>query len=501
MPDQTREEQEQNNKSYRSIFKATSIFGGVQVYKILISIIRSKFVAVLLGPTGMGYIGLYQSAIQMIQSFSSFGLSQSAIRDVSEANGSGDTKRIGLTVSVVKRLVWITGLLGLVVTAVSSPILSKTTFGNYDYTIPFVLLSITLLLDQLSAGQTVVLQGMRKLSFLAKSTAIGSTIGLIVSIPLYYWFGIQGIVPTLILNSLTLLCLTWYFSKKVDIEKNYITNKQTFQYGKTMLKMGIAICISGGIVPMLLSYILRWFIRYESDVSQVGIFSAGFAIVNTYVGLIFNAMATDYYPRLAAVNRDNKQCNSIINQQGEISVLILAPVLVSCIIFMPFVLEIIYSDKFLSANEYIIWSTAGMMFKLLSWLISYFIFAKGETKLFVSNEVITNIYFLLFSILGYHFYKLTGLGMAFLVSYLIYSIQVYLIARKRYGFSFSKSFKKVYSIQILMVIAVFVTVLLCKSNWMYLPTGLVFAVCAVYSLRELDKRMNVVKIIKGRLGR
>lgn len=109
MSDQTTERQEQNNKSYRSIFKATSIFGGVQVYKILISIISSKFIAVLLGPTGMGGMGLYQYAIQMIQSFSSFGLSQSAIRDVSEANGSGDTKRIGLTVAVVKRLVWITG--------------------------------------------------------------------------------------------------------------------------------------------------------------------------------------------------------------------------------------------------------------------------------------------------------------------------------------------------------------------------------------------------------
>ncbi len=491
---------ENKTSSYRSIFKATSLFGGVQAYQILIGVIKSKFVAVLLGPTGMGIQGLYQSAIQLIQSFSSLGLSQSAVRDVSEANGSGDSKRIGLTVAVVKRLVWITGLLGLVATAVLSPVLSQTTFGNYDYTIPFIFLSVILLLDQLSAGQKVVLQGMRKLKYLAKSTAIGSTVGLVVSIPLYYLFGVQGIVPTLILNSVTMLCLTWYFSKKVEVEKVEVTNEQTFEKGKSMLKMGLAMSISG-IMVTLTSYLLRGFIRYEGGTEQVGLFTAGFMLTNSYVGMVFNAMGTDYYPRLSAVNQDNAKCTEVINQQGEIATLIIAPILISCMILMPFIIRLIYSDEFLPANDYILWAVSGMMFKVFSWVIAFVFLAKAEAKLFVINEVITNIYSFGLSALSYHYFNLAGLGIAFMLAYLAYSVQVYLIAKKRYEFSFSKSFKKVYTIQILMVTAVFVTVLLWKSNWMYLPTGLVFAVCAVYSLRELDKRMNVVKIIKGRLGR
>ena len=488
---------ENKTSSYRSIFKATSLFGGVQAYQILIGVIKSKFVAILLGPTGMGIQGLYQSAIQLIQSFSSLGLSQSAVRDVSEANGSGDSKRIGLTVAVVKRLVWITGLLGLIATAVLSPVLSQTTFGNYDYTIPFIFLSVILLLDQLSAGQKVVLQGMRKLKYLAKSTAIGSTVGLVVSIPLYYLFGVQGIVPTLILNSVTMLCLTWYFSKKVEVEKVEVTNEQTFEKGKSMLKMGLAMSISG-IMVTLTSYLLRGFIRYEGGTEQVGLFTAGFMLTNSYVGMVFNAMGTDYYPRLSAVNQDNAKCTEVINQQGEIATLIIAPILISCMILMPFIIRIIYSDEFLPANDYILWAVSGMMFKVFSWVIAFVFLAKAEAKLFVINEVITNIYSFGLSALGYHYFNLAGLGIAFMLTYLAYSVQVYLIARKRYEFSFSKSFKKVYTIQILMVISVFITVLLWKSNWMYLPTGLVFAVCAMYSLRELDKRMSVVKMIKSK---
>ena len=43
----------EEQSSYRQIVKATSVFGGVQGFNILISIIRSKVVAVLLGPAGI----------------------------------------------------------------------------------------------------------------------------------------------------------------------------------------------------------------------------------------------------------------------------------------------------------------------------------------------------------------------------------------------------------------------------------------------------------------
>ena len=48
----------EQKSSYRQIVKATSLFGGVQFFQIIISVIRSKFVAILLGPAGMGIVGL-----------------------------------------------------------------------------------------------------------------------------------------------------------------------------------------------------------------------------------------------------------------------------------------------------------------------------------------------------------------------------------------------------------------------------------------------------------
>lgn len=489
---------DENKSSYRSIFKATSLFGGVQVYQILIQIIKSKFVAVLLGPAGVGIMGLYQSGLQLIQQLSSMGLSQSAVRDVSEASGSNDLHRIAKTVTVVRKLVWVTGILGLILVACFSPLLSKTSFGNYDYTIPFIILSVTLLLDQLSAGQRVVLQGLRRLKDLAKCSAFGVTFGLITSVPLYYWLGIEGIVPTLILNSLCSLLLSWFYSRKIKVEKVKVTPKQTLEQGKLMLVMGVSMSISG-ILSTVVAYAIRGYVQANGGVEQVGLYQAGFVIMTTYVGMITNALATDYYPRLAAINKDNEKCRVAVSQQGEIAVMIMAPMLTICLVFMPFVLKILYSDSFLAANNYISWACLGMMLRLASWVLAFIFVAKAESKLYMINELSANLYYLVFSLIGYKTFGLTGLGIAFALEYIIYFIQCYLIARKRYNFSFPKSFIKCYCIQLLLIISCLI-IILTLSGWQeYLIGSVIIAISCYLGLKGLNEKMELLSFVRQKI--
>lgn len=117
--------------------------------------------------------------------------------------------------------------------------------------------------------------------------------------------------------------------------------------------------------------------------------------MTTYVGMIMNAIATDYYPRLAAINNDNAKCRETVSQQGEVGVMILAPMLTFCLVFMPFVLNILYSDRFLAANEYISWACLGMILRFGSWVISFMFVAKAESKLFIKVELAANLYYLI----------------------------------------------------------------------------------------------------------
>ena len=484
--------------SYRSIFKATSLFGGVQVYQILISVIKQKFVAVLLGTTGMGIHGLYQSGIDLVKGVTSMGLAQSAVRDVSEANGTGDFYCVSRTITILRRLVWFTGLLGLIATICFSPLLSKSLFGGYDYTIPFVVLSVILLLEQLCNGQRVLLQGMRRLKHLAKASAYGVTMGLVVSVPLYYWLGIKGIIPTMILNSVTSLLLSWYFARKIPVERIKVTNRETLREGRTMLKMGIAMSVTG-VLGTLMAYILKAFISNVGGVDDVGLYTAGFVILNTYVGMVFTAISTDYYPRLAAVNKDNDRCREVINQQGEIAVLIIAPLVMLCIIAMPFLVRLVYSKDFLPASDFILWAIPGVMFRASSTVIAYVFLAKAESKLYVINEVSTLLYGLALRIMGYYLFGLVGLGIAYFLVYFLYTVQVYLISRNRYGFRFSKTFIQVFSVQIVFAAIGFILVHVWFSVWVYLPLMLLLVFSMYFSIKELDKRMNIIMVVKQKI--
>ncbi len=255
----------EQQSSYRQIMKATSLFGGVQVFNILISIIRSKVVAVLLGPAGMGIMGLLNSTIGLIGSCTNFGLSTSAVKYVATANNAGDNQQITIVVTVFRRLVWITGMLGTLVSLFLSPWLSQLTFGNKNYTIAFIWISITLLFNQLSSGQLVILQGMRKLKNLAKANLLGSFLGLFITLPLYYILGVKGIVPGIIGTALITLILSWIFSRKIKIKPTKIPLKETFTEGKYMLRMGFLISMSG-LLLVGGSYIVRIFISRTGGV-------------------------------------------------------------------------------------------------------------------------------------------------------------------------------------------------------------------------------------------
>lgn len=487
----------EEKSSYRQIMKATSLFGGVQVFQIIISVIRSKFVAILLGPAGMGISGLLTSTTGLVASLTEFGLGTSAVRNIAEANGTGNDKRISTVICVFRRLVWITGTLGAVVTLFFSPWLSQLTFGNRHYTLAFIWLSVTLLFTQLSNGQMVLLQGMRKLQYLAKANLTGSILGLLTTIPLYYFLGIDGIVPGIIIASISSLALSWYFSSKVKIVPIKVTAARTIAEGKGMLTMGFLISLSG-LFTIGASYIVRIFISHTGGVDQVGLYNAGFAIINTYVGLVFNAMGTDYYPRLSAVAHDNNLSRRTINQQAEIALLILAPIILVFMVFIHWVVIILYSNRFIAVNQMIYWAALGMFFKAASWAIAFVFLAKGASKLFFWNELITNIYLLALNILGYRLWGLTGLGISFAITYLLYLIQVYVISKIKYDFSFSNEFKKIFALQFILALSSFLAVKYLRQPYPYLFGIILIMITLYYSYKELDKRIDI-KMLVGTL--
>ncbi len=485
----------EQQSSYRQIMKATSLFGGVQVFQILIQIIRSKFVALYLGPAGMGIVGLLYSTMGLIANVSNLGISTSAVKDVAEANEKGDTKLISTKIKVLRQLMWFTGILGAIFTFIFATWLSKITFGNTNYDYAFYWLSITLIFNQINIGELAVLQGMRKLKLLAKANLFVAFSTLAIAIPLYYYLGKQGIVPVYLLTALLTLIFTLFFSTKINLEKVKVNKAITIDHGKNMIKMGFMISLSG-FMTMAVAYFVRVYIAQYGTIADVGLYNAGFTIITTYVGMVFTAMGTDYYPRLASVAHDYNLTNETINQQSEIALLILAPILMLFIIFIDWAIILLYSTEFTAISTMVQWAAIGMFFRAASWAIGFIFLAKGDSKFFFWNELFSNLYVLLLNLFGYYLGGLNGLGVAFLLSYILHLAQMIFFSRRKYSFIYNKTFVRIFVLLLAIAILCFIFVRYLPTTYAYIAGMLCITYTTWYSYKELDKRLDIKMIIK-----
>jgi len=259
--------------------------------------------------------------------------------------------------------------------------------------------------------------------------------------------------------------------------------------------MGFLLSTSGWIT-LGTSYILRVFLSRKGGIDQVGYYDAGFAIINTYVGLIFAALGTDYYPRLSGVTDNHSKVINTINQQAEVSLLILAPILTVFLIYNKIVIVILYSANFTVIEEMIEWAALGIYFKAASWTLAYLFIAKGSAKIYFWSELIASIYILLLNLTGYILWGLEGLGISFLIGYFIYSLQVFFLTKFKYSFNFKKEFIVIFGIQFFLGLICFGIAKLAISPLTLFTGTILIVLSSVYSYTEINKRVGMNEIYK-----
>lgn len=490
-----------NRNSYGNILKSIGLFGGVKVFQILVSIIKNKIVAVLIGPAGMGIVGLITSATGTVTAATGFGLHTSSVRDIAKATQSGDEKRIGIVVSVLRKLVIFTGLLGTAVTFLCAPVLSQWSFGNTDYTVAFRVVSVILFFDQLCVGQTALLQGTFHYKYMARSALFGSIIGLLVAVPLYYIWNINAIVPVIIISSLTNLILAWFYGRKIQTQNVQLTFSEIWKEGKGMLILGLAIALSG-FVGMGQKYILQSCVSKIGSVADVGLYAAGIAIATQYIDVILQSMGTDYSPRLAAVSEDTPVFVETINRQTKLMLTIVTPLIIPFIVLIRELTILLYSTKFIDISGMIEWMMLGMFFRTTSWCLSYSVVARGESKKFFWNESLSCAYGLLFAIIGYKVVSFTGMGIAICLNYICYTLQMYILCRKSFGFHYNVDVKKTVAIFLPVLLFSFVVIKLLKYSIYRYLIGFIITIAVFFvAYKQLNSMIPVKESIASLMNR
>ena len=480
--------------SYRQIFKSTSLIGGSSVINVLLGILRTKALAVLIGTEGMGLFSAFNSITAIVSGIAGMGLNSSGVRQIAEAVGANDQKRISRIIFTLRRTAFVLGgmgMLGLLLLAIP---ISKATFGNASYAGSLALLSITILFAAISGGQTALIQGMRRIRDLAALSIWGALLGTACSIPIIFLFREKGIVPFLITVSVLTVFTSWWYARKIKIKKINLPPAAIWVEAKPLLGLGV-VFMASGLMTSGVAYLTQVMVIRQMGLHAAGLYQAAFSLASVYVGVILSAMGADYYPRLTAVAGDNAEVNRLVNEQTEVSLLMALPGILGTLTFAPLVINLFYSAQFEPAIDILRWQILGVLGRVISWPLGYVLLAKGCAKTFFSTELVANLFHLALIWLGIKWFGLSGLGMAFFVIYVFYGLLVLIVVNSLSRFRWTKANLRMGIGTMLATGLVFLaTAGWLSAAWGIAVGGAMTGLAAIYSLRTIARQIGCASL-------
>ena len=199
-------------------------------------------------------------------------------------------------------------------------------------------------------------------------------------------------------------------------------------------------------LPMLVVHLL--------NTNSVGYYRAAAAISVGYLGFLMTAMGQDYYPRLSAAGNDPGTLVKLINDQHRLVMIVAVPVILATLALVPVLIPIVYSHKFQPAVDILEWQLIGDVFKFSSLTMSFAVLARRSSATYFFTEVIGGIVTLSSTWIAVKLYGLQGLGISFLVTYVVYYAVVWLVLRRQVPLIWTTSNKQMMTLSVMAALLI-----------------------------------------------
>lgn len=480
------------------VLKYTGVFGGVQGLSILISVVRNKLTTSLLGPAGIGLMGIYLAISEFVSSTCNFGLPFSFVRRLSELFEADDTEGIERFVLVLRTWCVLTALLAGLVCVVCAPLLgSLFSDGTTDLSWHPALVAPMAMSVILVGGEISILKGIRRLKRVAWVSMLSAVSLLCFATPIFWLFGIDGILLALDITAVASLAIHLAFTLPIFPWRIAPFSREVLQDGMPMLRIGIPFVLSamaGSGTTMALSALLLKL----GSMEDVGLYRSASILMMGYAGIVFSALESDFFPRLSSVNHDRQRRNRCINQQIQVCVALVGPFMIGLAVLMPVVLHILYASEFLVIEEMALAAVFFTFFRAITTPIGYSALAHGDSLLYLTMEVIYDIVMLLLIVSFYHFWGLLGAGIGLSASALFDLMLISTCYGIHYGFRFERHTIAIIVSQTFTVAAAVAVCFLLPPIPKYIAGALLLALSTFFAVRSLGPDSEILQKFMSR---
>jgi PST family polysaccharide transporter len=420
------------------ILRSTSIIGGAAAINIAIGLVRTKTAALLLGPLGIGEIGLFLNLVQFIATIGALGLGTSAVRQIAEAIGREDLQDVA---AARRALLWIS-IASAVVVAIAFTIfvepIGHTMSLSAEQIAAAPWLSVAAGATILSGVPVALLIGYRRIAHQALVQIGGAVLGTVIGLICLFVWGRDGIIGYTISAPLTQLAFGLLFAFRLPRIEEAFDPLRIRRQAVAMVSLGIpftagALSMTGGMLA------LRALISDRLGLSALGQFTAAWTLCVTYVSFVLQATGADYFPRLSSAISDVERTHRTITEQLEVTLLMSLPLIVAVQAMGPWLLQLLYSSAFVEAVTVVRWQVLGDLFKIAATPIAYVMLASRRGKTYWLGETLAIALLVILTEVMIDRVGLASTGIAYVGMYIGYFAFALLVAWRLTGFILARS--------------------------------------------------------------
>jgi enterobacterial common antigen flippase len=425
------------SRSYVQILISSALIGGSSLINVAVSMVRTKLLAIMLGPAGFGLLASFTVITDMARSWAALGMNSSGVRQIAESNGSGDNQRIALTVVVLRRTAIVLGVLGAIALAWLSPQVSRLTFGDEAQAGAVALLGLVVFFRMVNDGQGALLQGMRRIGDMARGGIVGTVASSALMLLAVYFLRERGLALALVLGAAASVGIFWFYSRRIQVMRVDATGAEMRLEAGKLLRLGLAFMVSGLLMTGA-TYVVRVILINFEGLEAAGIYQAAWTLGGLYVGFILQAMGADFYPRLVGAAGSDADTNRLVNQQSRVSILLAGPGVLGTLVLAPLCVSLFYTSEFAPAAQVLRWICLGMALRIISWPMGYIIVSRNRQRAFILTELAWTVVNVGATLVLVRFWGMTGVGVAFFLSYVFHVAIIYPVVRRISGFRWER---------------------------------------------------------------
>ncbi len=411
------------------ISRAAGLGALSSAFTLLSGIARSKILARLLGPVGLGLASEVTQVVTLGTAPGQIFAGPALTRLVAQAHQSGDRSRVDRVVGMTLGLsIVTTSVLGAVSTVAGRWLLPSGAQAETQLLLALAAVAAvvnTVLNIASQAG--IAAAHLRRMTVLSVASNLLSTVLVVVST--CYW-GQTGQFAALVVAPLLVVPVSLRALARLGVTSRTVPAfTMDFDVLRQFVTLGLTNFIGVAVLQAALS-LTRFALEQNGGPEWNGQFQAAWTIGGTYLGVVLSGLGSFVFPRYATATEDTVT-TEIAN--AERFVLQLTPPLVlMAIAAREPVLHLLYDERFVPAASVLGVQLAGDICKTLSWVYAGPFLYRGMTRAFLFTETIGSLLLGVLALLLVPRLGLIGTGYAYLVTYVIYLVVTWWVVRRSF---------------------------------------------------------------------